>query len=74
MVDRVPPVRRERTHGDREQARDLAGAERVLAEDLEHVREERDPRAEENETDEVERLAFSRREVRQVTMNEKKVR
>ena len=46
--ERVPQVAGEQDDREREEAEDLARAERVLAEDLEDVGEEGDARAEED--------------------------
>jgi hypothetical protein len=49
-------ISREQEHRQAEPERDDDGAHRVLAEDLEHPREQRDARAEEHRTDDVERM------------------
>ena len=54
---------------DREEARDLARAERGLAEHFQHVREDRDPRAEQNEPDDVERIAVLGTEIREMPVH-----
>ena len=67
---RVVAVRGEEPDGDDEEARDLAGAERVIAEHLEHVREQRDPGAEEHQPRDVELVDARRSVVGQVPIHE----
>ncbi len=52
----VQAVAGEQRERDEEQADDFAGAQRVLAENFEHVGEQRDAGAEEDEADDVERI------------------
>ncbi len=51
---RVPPVPQKQHDRQQEQREHLAPAERMLAEDLEHVRQQPDPRPEQNQTRQVE--------------------
>ncbi len=68
-LDRVPPVRREQHERDGQEPGDLAHAQRVLAEDLEDVREERDAGTEEHEARHVERRDARGAVVRQMAVD-----
>ena len=70
MVSELAPVGQEEEEREDKEADDLRGAKRVLAEDLEDVGEEGDPRAEEDEADEVERVGLLRVIVGEVAVDE----
>ena len=66
----VQAVGGEQEQGQNEQADNFAGAQRMLAKNFENIREQRDTRAKEDETDDVERIGVLLAIVGQMAIDE----
>ena len=65
----MEPIRYQQRAAEGEQSRHLGSAEFVFAEDLEHVRQQRNARPEQHQSDKVQRMHMLFAEVRQVQID-----